>query len=283
MALHFNYEIRWKNYRGFEDTDWLKLRPLTVLIGPNNSGKSSIFGPLLLMNQTLSSPDFRTALVSRGQIVNVGGFPDFVYGHDVKRTVLFGFRFHTHEPPKKVSSRALYPPGVIHLTFGAGGQPQQAALKDYRLFDIYKRPTLRRSITKSGTYGLVQRGPMTFKDREWKVLRADKPINFAFSPTSALSGLDRAARPDARPRTRLSEAFQLYLSSVGITYDTLFTILGQLSYIGPLRDRARRYYEITGAIPSSVGIRGERTANLIRSRTLEPQSSQDRFSTRVCT
>jgi len=49
MAMHVDYEIRWKNYRAFEDTDWVKIRPLTVIIGPNNSGKTSVISPILLL------------------------------------------------------------------------------------------------------------------------------------------------------------------------------------------------------------------------------------------
>lgn len=65
MTLHYNYEICWRNYRGLRDTGWLNIRPLTILLGPNNSGKSSIFGPLLLMSQTLAARDVRTANRSR--------------------------------------------------------------------------------------------------------------------------------------------------------------------------------------------------------------------------
>lgn len=33
--------IRLKNFRSFEDTGWIELRPITVLVGANSSGKSS--------------------------------------------------------------------------------------------------------------------------------------------------------------------------------------------------------------------------------------------------
>jgi AAA15 family ATPase/GTPase len=52
MAVHSTYEVRWKNFKGFEDTDWIKIKPITILIGANNSGKTSFLAPILLMNQT---------------------------------------------------------------------------------------------------------------------------------------------------------------------------------------------------------------------------------------
>lgn len=266
MALHFNYEICWKNYRGFRDSGWLQLRPLTILLGPNNSGKSSIFGPLLLMSQTLAARDYRTALVTRGATVNVGGYKDLVHQHVIKNNVFFGFRFHTHPKPEKIDESALYAPGVVELTFGVGGNAPEIELKDFRLLDIYNRQMLRRRLGKRGSYNLEQRNLPKLRGREATAIKKDEPFNFAFSPTTALAEVGRDS-PDSRTRRRqFSRAFQTYLSSVGFTYDFLRTVLGSLSYIGPLRERPRRYYEISGSIPSSVGIRGQQTANLIRRR-----------------
>ena len=73
MAFHVDdYQIRWKNFRAFKDTGWLTIRPLTVLIGPNNAGKTSILSPLLIMSQTVRSPDTQTPLISRGPLVDSG-------------------------------------------------------------------------------------------------------------------------------------------------------------------------------------------------------------------
>src|SRR5205814_1200192 len=57
MALHIDYYVRWKNFRAFADTNWIVIKPLTILIGPNNAGKTSMTAPLLLMSQTLWSKD----------------------------------------------------------------------------------------------------------------------------------------------------------------------------------------------------------------------------------
>lgn len=276
MALHYNYEICWRNYRGLRDTGWLQLRPLTILLGPNNSGKSSIFGPLLLMSQTLAARDSRTAIVTRGPTINVGAYKEFVHQHRDAEDVFFGFRFHTHPPPAKIDDKAIYPPGVLELTLGAGDEQQETCLKDFRILDIYKRQMLRRRLRLDGKYSLQQRNLAPLKGREARAIREDYPFNFAFSPTTALGSFDDDSEPDAKAsKNPFSREFQEYLRCVGFTYDFLRNIFGSLSYIGPLRERPRRYYENSGSIPSTVGIRGQQTANLIKRRHEEFQVELD--------
>src|SRR2546425_97091 len=78
-----DYAIRWQNFRGFADTGWLTLPPLTILIGPNNSGKTSVITPLLLMNQTLQSRDASTPIVTRGSLLDAGSFQNLLTEHDL--------------------------------------------------------------------------------------------------------------------------------------------------------------------------------------------------------
>ena len=50
------FEIQWKNFRSFVDTGWVHVKPLTVVLGANNSGKTALISPLLLLRQTLDTP-----------------------------------------------------------------------------------------------------------------------------------------------------------------------------------------------------------------------------------
>ena len=52
-----DFEFRWNNFRSIVDSGWVDVRPITIFIGPNSSGKSSLFAPLLLLKQTLESGD----------------------------------------------------------------------------------------------------------------------------------------------------------------------------------------------------------------------------------
>ncbi|MEL6869689.1 MAG: hypothetical protein AAFO81_07805, partial [Pseudomonadota bacterium] len=78
-------EFRWKNYKCFEDTGWLKIKPLTILLGPNSSGKSSLISPLLMMGQTMLSRDIQSPLVTKGEFIDAGGYKNFVHDQDTKK------------------------------------------------------------------------------------------------------------------------------------------------------------------------------------------------------
>lgn len=58
MEKHIDYkEVRWKNFKGFKDTKWTKIKPITIILGSNNSGKTNFLAPFLLLNQTINSRD----------------------------------------------------------------------------------------------------------------------------------------------------------------------------------------------------------------------------------
>ena len=94
--------IRLQNFMAFEDTDWIELRPITLLFGRNSSGKSAIIRALLLLKQSLDSRDPNAPLIFSGSWVDLGSYYNAVHGHDLKRDISFGFRLsrpNFEEPP----------------------------------------------------------------------------------------------------------------------------------------------------------------------------------------
>ena len=87
------FEVRWKNFRGFKDTRWLKIRPITIVVGANASGKTSLIAPLLLLKQTLESSDTSLPLKTIGVYFNAGSFKEIIFNHNIKNELSFGLRF----------------------------------------------------------------------------------------------------------------------------------------------------------------------------------------------
>ncbi len=72
-------ELKISNFRGFRNEITVTFAPITVLIGRNNAGKSSIIKFLLMLQQSLKTGS-GGFLVSRGQMTDLGPF------HNLKNT-----------------------------------------------------------------------------------------------------------------------------------------------------------------------------------------------------
>jgi predicted ATPase len=72
--------IRLKNFRSFSDSKAIPLRPLTLLVGPNNAGKSTILNAILLLAQTAQSRAVGEPLSTSGPMVDLGSFDDIIRG-----------------------------------------------------------------------------------------------------------------------------------------------------------------------------------------------------------
>jgi hypothetical protein len=268
--LHSNYEIRWQNFRRFDDTNWVTIKPLTILLGANNGGKSSILSPLLLMAQTLASSDRETPLLPFGPLIDLGSYRDFVHLHDTSRDLTLGIRFHIHPPKGKLKEVGTYPPGGLQLRFAADTAPERVKLTQFDVTDIYDRPYFSRVPSDAGFTldGVISSGKMTAEER--KALERAEPMNFLFSPNDVFYELDALRAKDVSKKpSQFTEQFSHYLKAVGFTYSSLRAFFEHLSYVGPLRAKLQRFYRVSPELPDTVGAQGEHAANLFRRRAEE--------------
>jgi predicted ATPase len=90
-------ELKIEKFQGFQYEQIIPLKPLTLIYGPNASGKSSIIRSLLMMKQTsktesqtklgLGQPGFNY----EGTDISLASFANAIYRHDVTETLTFGF------------------------------------------------------------------------------------------------------------------------------------------------------------------------------------------------
>ncbi len=79
------------NYKSIENSGKIRIDDLSILIGENNSGKSSLIQTLFLMKQSLLSMDTRLPLVLNGYYVNVGTYYDIIFKHELDRRLKITF------------------------------------------------------------------------------------------------------------------------------------------------------------------------------------------------
>jgi len=81
------YSIHIKNFKSLCDTGEIEFRPITLLVGPNSSGKTAVLQTLLMLKQTLESRNLETPLVLRGKYVNLGSFRDVIFRHELDKVL----------------------------------------------------------------------------------------------------------------------------------------------------------------------------------------------------
>ncbi len=87
--------IRLLNFMAFEDTDWIELKPITLLFGRNSSGKSAIIRALRLLKQSLQADSESGPLLFRSRTgLDQGTFKNTVHLMNGKeeRYIVFSFR-----------------------------------------------------------------------------------------------------------------------------------------------------------------------------------------------
>src|SRR5262249_28595513 len=96
-----------RNFKSFHYLEDMELRPLTVLVGPNNSGKSSVLQSLALLKQTLLTSSTQSSLKFDGDLVQLENFETVISGFDVSKPIEYRFQISTKVPSKAI--KAYFP------------------------------------------------------------------------------------------------------------------------------------------------------------------------------
>jgi predicted ATPase len=244
-----------RNFKAWRDTGRIQLAPLTVFFGANSSGKSSINHFLMMLRQTVRSPD-RNSVFDFGDAnaaVRLGSFRDVVFRHDLEQDLSFRLEFELPSPmtvrdPRsgtrysgdslELSASARQPPGRSRTAQSEGFGYRLLAKGESRLGISMARDERRtnRWRLEAENYELV-RNP----GRAWELPR---PVQFYGFPNEA------------------SLYFQntLFLSDLELALEER---LENLSYLGPLRSPPERLYSWSGNVPEDVGWRGQNAVQAI--------------------
>jgi len=83
--------IKLINFKRYENIDVDLDHKVTVLVGPNSSGKSSIIKSLLAFKQTYDDQNEHSGFLSRGEFVDIGPFSEYIRNHDTTKVCHFIF------------------------------------------------------------------------------------------------------------------------------------------------------------------------------------------------
>lgn len=249
MLTHLKLE----NFKIWRNTGPIHLAPITLLLGTNSSGKSSLIQSLLLIRQTVKCDDPNLDLnlgnPDADDSVTLGQFKDLLCRHGAaSETTLatqVGIEFRWSEQGQAESSTLF----SARYSKGPAGSAELAFLrlgKDGQGFNVQRR--------KRGIYRLQLAGARNSL-RQSADFRPER--SFAFS---------------AATLNRLGERAE----AIRFIGPALLDELSRIIYLGPVRRLAQRDYVWAGRLPAHIGDDGAKAVDALIASGVARQSAKKR-------
>lgn len=267
------------NFKRFQQAT-LNLRRVNIIVGPNNSGKSSILGALRLICQTLDSYDDQVPLLLNGPFGDFGTFRDVVYKNHRGRPIELAFDVdlpnlnsvsnNTAGPKTRASfdvvfkyrqeEREIYAQNVSIKIDGA-----------HAITLRYSPDGRRHNVEKLGTVEVPP--PLkTSLSREFRVR------HFVPVPLASRLGLFSDSERDTPYRKFVtqfnsSKGAEIIRSLTRLN-SRLTRLIGRTDYLGPSRTPPARTYLFSGERSRRIGASGENMTSLLA--TSEARRSREK-------
>lgn len=256
-------QLRFRNFKAWEDSGPIRLAPITVLFGANSAGKTSIPQLLLMLKQTAESSDRQRALQlgDSRTLVDVGTFYDALHGHDVTRPLELALSWTLPEPLRVVDPHSSREYAGDSLAFTARVVADERHQPITESFGYQLRSAGRASLdltlrrrgqpAKAGKRGKAERRELELESSTYELVRQpgrhaplSDPLRFYGFPAEVAAYYQNTAF-----------AADLVLE--------LERMLRAVFYVGPLREYPKRLYLWSGEVPEHVGARGDRAIEAI--------------------
>jgi predicted ATPase len=250
-----------ENFKSWRNTGPIRLAPLTGLFGANSSGKTSILQVLLMLKQTVESPDRKRVLHTgdENSIVDLGTFFDLIHGHQTQSHLKLSFEWNLPEKlvindPEKGSEK-LFAVDALSFTTDIRLENSRVVVNAFQYeFDNHVFG-MRRLQADKDRYELISNGyePKRVQGRPWPLPPPAKFYGFPDEATGFYQNLG-------------------FLPDFDLALEKLFS---RITYLAPLRDDPQRTYLWGGERPPDVGVYGgQAVAALLAARAAGLTSSR---------
>lgn len=294
------------NFKPFGVSQTPELAPITLIYGPNSSGKSSLIQALLLLQQSIGrsgGEDF--SLIPRGDLIDLGSFRSLLFSHDLEKALTIGVTFDGRLMPRENRPmRFRLPPQATRwarMVFrsedaaAGSGSPILSDVEIGMSGEVDLRIALKRmlfvpeedseeinpnavfewadetSIDSLTTY-FMERAERRPPPMIRAPLEREQVRQFLADACMTGGGLlpSRLVPRTASPRSDDFWTYQRYLGGSTSPAEgvnaELTDLIRNIQYLGPLREAPERHYLISGRNESSVGRAGQFTSQVIHRR-----------------
>ncbi len=246
--------LRIQNFKCWKNTGTIRMAPITLFFGANSSGKSSIGQFLMMLKQTVESPDRKAVFYPGGKnsAVQLGSYQEMVLHRDPTKKIAFKYRWSLPETLRfkdpvtgqVFSGDELGFSAMVELNDSTKNLLQVSEFK-YCLFKegaqslsigLSKKTDKREYEVTAEKYALVRK-----QGRAWPLKDV---VRFYGFPDEVVAYYQHAD----------------FVQDLNLAHEKLFDAI---FYLGPLRTKAERLYTWGGITPESVGFSGENTVAAI--------------------
>lgn len=247
--------LRIRNFKGWRDTGEIRMAPISLFFGANSSGKSSIGQFLMMLKQTVESPDRKAVFYPGGKnsAVQLGSYQEMVFHRDVSNKISFAYRWSLPDALefKDPVSGDVYRGSELAFDAkaGLGDKDGHTLVLDTLKYDLMDGEDTVLSLgmekkSDSKAEYKVEASNYVLKRKQGRVWYPGAPVRFYGFPDEVVAYHQNAD----------------FVQDLNLSHEKLFR---SFSYLGPLRTRTERLYSWTGIEPESVGYAGENTVAAI--------------------
>lgn len=248
----------------------IELRPLTVLVGENNSGKSSVMAAIRLMAQTVQSTDPSIPILLDGPFGEYGSYRDIVHGNHRGRPFRLGLTvpfLPMGASPRRI--KADRPPVTFEVEFKYRTQRRETIVReakywygDKQVLGVSRTSDLERNyISYLGGRSFAA----TARSEASRSLSMQNFLPTVFPTYSGPNELAEAVRESNQTVRRCQTSVRRALQSVDV--------------LGAMRQPPQRTYLHSGSVGNRVGVAGENWGPLVA--IAESERSRAGYMSRV--
>lgn len=238
--------IKLENFRAFSEEISVRIRPITILIGANSAGKSTLIKFLLMLQQTLetSEDDF---LVTEGRHVHLGAFQNLKNSNYARRYLKFELQLETSDLPPVAIQKLREQIKKSKLVKEPGSDRAELKIEIDRLDTRKNNDLALFRISASVTYGKVpNRGTHTVCGEI-----DGKKIFKAQSRNLRRAGFLSFPPESDDPKELINRSLDdIFLQ--GIRYE-----IRSFQHLSPIREESERAIILASPPPNDVGHTGE--------------------------
>ncbi|MBW7876123.1 MAG: DUF3696 domain-containing protein [Candidatus Cloacimonetes bacterium] len=242
-------QLRIQNFKTWKDTGTIRMAPITLFFGANSSGKSSIGQFLMMLKQTVESPDRRAVFYPGGKnsAVHLGSYQEMVFGRNSQNKIKFDYHWSLPETLKIKDSVHNLNFAGDSLSFcaevGLETKDQHTVVLEQLQYELQDKEESKLSVGMKRNFDAkseyrVDSTNYTLKRKQGRVWYPGAPVRFYGFPDEVVAYHQNAD----------------FVQELNLRHEKLFR---SLFYLGPLRTKAERLYSWTGIEPESVGYAGE--------------------------